>query len=443
VPARFPVLVLVLAAVALPAAPAGAAPKQGKDFSMSVESPVYAGVTDAAYEITLTNRTDTQQLGSANIRIPEGFTLVDAAGNPEPDDLIELRNLNLAADAPPLTVSVGLRMPCEGGTYDTWEVEAKQSNDFSGAPGNSLTQVGATPSTTVLESCRLRFVDADEATSTPSGQPASAEIGEAVRAVAFDPDSDRLITVEAVDGSPTAGLLDWFDGGVSVTSVPGGFSSSSSAAGGVATFSDLVIPVSGNYRLEPAATDAAGFDGEESDPFQVIEVVVDCKPGQCFAQREGAKTKTTLTGSPTTGSGLALLSLNLGPDPLSAPGCSTYTPPGGSPDYYEFQLFGIEAASTVVLEYSKESMRRRTPASLEVCFAVPGPAFTAKDGLPADTFDYDGLFGPGSGGFADLLANCPPTPVQPCVLGRNGTTGGGALITFYVPEAWSGDPRYH
>jgi hypothetical protein len=418
-------LVLATMAVLLPAALSGANPKQGKEYQMFVESPEWAGVTDGSYTVTLTNTTGTQQLGSANITVPSAITIVDRNGVAGSGQVLELRSLALAPGAS-ATVTLGLRMPCVAGSY-AWSVEAKQSNDFSGPPGNSLGPVSGTLSTTVQGSCKLRFVD----------QPASAERNAQIRADAFQPTSTHFVTVEAIDGSPAPQRLTWFTAPIALNSVPAALPTTSSAAvAGLATFTSLSIASAGNYPLH-ATTTAAGVDAADSSSFQIISVVEDCSPSDCTAELGGV----SLTGSPSSGSGFVLLSVNLGSDPLSAPGCADYVPPSG--DYYEFQLFGVEGAKTGSIEYSRQAMKMRGPASLEICFAVPGPAtFTAKDGEPAEPFDYDGDTANGAEGFAALLPNCPATPVAPCVLGRFGTTGGGAIITFFAPASL-GDPRLH
>ena len=219
-------------------------------------------------------------------------------------------------------------MPCTPAA--DWRVDARQSNDFSGTPGNVLGPLTADSviNTSLAGTCSLRFVDADPSTGTLSGQPAGTEINQPVRAVAFTPSSSQLVTVEAVDGSPAQARLTWFGEAIAVSSDPGGYSTSGTASAGLATFSDLVIPVSGNYTLA-ATTAAPGVATGESDPFQVIGVVEDCRPSACSAQLSvnGAKSSVTLTGTPTEGSGFALLSLNLGADPIGASGCAGYVPP--------------------------------------------------------------------------------------------------------------------
>jgi hypothetical protein len=426
VPARLLVVFIALAATGLSAAPAVAAPD--KPFEMVVApASEWAGVTNGAYTVTLTNKTKTQQLGSADVTVPAAITIVDRNGLGGSGNVLELRNLALAPDGGTVTITLGLRMPCVAGAYD-WAVEAKQSNDFSGPPGNSMGPVAGNRTTTVQGSCRLRFV----------GQPASAEKNDQIRADAFQPESSKLVSVEAIDArSEGATHTDSFNGSITLSSVPDALPPTSSTANaGLATFPSLSIPASGNYTLRATA---AGVERGDSNGFQIIDVVEDCKPSSCSAlSPQGAKSKATLTGTPTSSGGFALMSLNLGPDPLLSDGCAGYVAPG--PDYFEFQLFGVGGAKTVVVEYTKQAMKQRSPSSLQVCFAVPTGGFTARDGLPAKPFDYDGPGGE-AGGFAGLLPNCPAMPVEPCVLDRSPVAGGGAAITAYDPR--SGDPRMH
>jgi hypothetical protein len=433
---RFLLVVIALAAAALPAGPAAAAPTKGKDFSMSVQ-PAAAGVTydspvaDGSAEdfaITLTNSTGTQALGSANVTVPTGITITDRNGNGGTGQTIEFRNLAIPAGTS-RTLVVGLRMPCAG-TY-AWDVNAKQSNDYSGT-GNDLNYSGAKPVTTIQGTCKLRFVT----------QPADATIIQPISTQPFTaPSADNVITIEAVDGRPSPAVLDWFNGSVRLTSNPNGFFSTVNAIAGVAKFSDLSIPVSDNYTLVPTAPSDAGFTGSASNSFQVVDKTASCTTNGCIVQAlKGTKSETSLSGANVSGSGLAVLSLSLGVDSLSSAGCKgKYTPHGSSPDYYEFRLFGVEADMTATLQYPGANK----PSLLDVCFAAPGPPFHAKDGSLAPAFDYDGD-GPSTIGFAALLPNCTSkTPSEPCVLGRNGLPMGGSQITYYVPSAWSGDPRMH
>lgn len=423
---RFLLAVGLAVLAASPAAPALAAPN--KPFEMNVTPTTWAGVTDD-FTVTLTNKTATQQLGSADVSIPTAFTVTapPSLGSVTSGNVLQLRNLGLPPGGS-VTVTLTLRMPCVSGDY-AWGVDAKQSNDFSGPPGNALGPVSGTRSTTVNGSCTFRFVD----------RPASAEKTAQIRADAFQPTSTHVVTVEAIDGSPQPQRLTWFTGTVDLRLAqtgPGTLSpspASSAALDGLASFANLTIDASGNYNLR-ATTTAAGFVAADSNGFQIIDDVADCNGSSCRAQVAGKQTTSTLTGAAVSGSGFALLSLNLG----TAPVCSGYRPV--TTEYYEFQLAQAVGDKTIVATYSKAAMKNVAgPSALEICFAAPD-TFTAKT-LPAAPFDYDGDSANGKEGFVGLLPNCPATPTQPCVLSRSGTSGGGAIVQFFVPAAW-GDPRY-
>lgn len=422
-------LVLVIAAaVALQAAPAFAAPS--KPYRMDVESPQWAGVTDASYTVTLTNLTKTQELGSADITVPDELTIVDRNGIAGSGNVLQLRNLALQPGGSH-TITIGLRMPCVAGSYG-WDVHAKQSNDFSGTPGNDLGPVSGTRATSVEGSCSLRFSD----------QPAGAEKGAQIRADAFVPTSSRFVSVEALDGSPAPQRLTWFTGTVElrlVQSGPGALTpspASDAADAGLASFSSLSIDLSGNYNLR-ATTAAPGVTAVDSAGFQVVGDAADCNSASCRAQVSGTQTTSTLTGTAVAGDGFALLSLNLGTDPL----CTGYKPP--TSDYYEFALTGAVGDKTIVASYSSTAMKNFKGGlnALQICFAAPQP-FTATTG-PAAPFDYDGDPANGAEGFVGLLPDCPVTPEGPCIVDRIPTGGGAAEVLFFVPAAWGNDPRYH
>jgi hypothetical protein len=423
---------IVVAALAVSAATAAAA-STSKPYEVALSpASVPAGVTVGAFTVELTNRTATQQIGSANVTAPAAFTLVGPPALNRPGtvtasgNLLTLRDLALPPGAS-VTVTVGVRMPCVAAVY-SWAVQAKQSNDFNGPPGNTLGPLLGSLTTTVDGACSLRF----------AAQPAGTEKNEQIRAEAFQPASTQLVSVEAVDGSANPQRLTWFTGPVTMRLGPTSYlgrldpaAGSVAAAAGLASFADLRIDASGVYNLR-ATTTAAGFTAGDSQSFQVVDIADACNPAKCSAQLAGKQTTSTVTGAPGADSGLLLLSLNLGPDPS----CAGYTPP--SPDWFEFQLTATRDKS-IVAAYSKAAMRTVAgPSSLEICFAAPEP-FPAKTG-PAQPFDYDGDPGNGSEGFVGLLPDCPAA--TPCVQKRSGTTGGGATVSFFVSAAW-GDPRFH
>lgn len=424
-------LAALVLAVALPASASAASPTKPYDVALA-PAQVPAGVTVDAFTVTLTNRTGTQQFGSADVTVPAAFTVVgeptiDRGSVSRSGNVLSLRNLAMPPDAA-VTVTLGLRMSCVAGTY-AWTVQAKQSNDFNGPPGNALGPINGSLTTTVTGSCALRFV----------AQPADTEKNDPIRAVAFDSSSDQVVTVEAVDGSSSPSRLTWFTGPVAIALAPTTYfgrldpaGTSATAVAGLASFANLRIDASGVYNLR-ATTTAAGFAADDSAAFKIVDVVASCDSARCSAQLAGTQSTTTLTGAAGTDSGVVVLSLNLGREPS----CAGYTPP--SRDWYEFALTAARD-KTIVTTYSKAAMRAfgSGPSALEICFAAPVP-FAAKDGS-AQPFDYDGDPANGAEGFVGLLPNC--SAASPCVTGRSGMTGGGGMITFTVPAAW-GDPRYH
>lgn len=442
---------LAIVAIALPVASAGSAPKQGKLYEVVV-SPAFAGATVSDpgapplntagdYTVTIENKTGTQQLGSANLRIPPEITVVGdrsadrgdvlpAGSDPR---LVELRNLNLANNEK-VTVKLGLRMPCTAAS--AWQVEAKQSNDFSGPPGNALGPLtGASVLNTRLDgSCSLRFAD----------QPGDAQTGEQIRVDDFAPASTNYVSVETLDGAGQ--LLTWFSGSIQVEVGTGPAPlidpASSQPSNGVAEFSNLSIGTSGGYTLRAETADAgSGFAAGDSADFLIVDEEQPCNAASCNATLDDTPpgqpplvSSLSVQGAAGTNVGHVLLSRNVG-NALTPQTCDGYDSPLGG-DHYDFMLT-VERATTTTLTYTKSAMRKVKggPAALEVCFAAPlAEPFPTKTGF-SHFFDYDGR--PGQVG---LLPNCGLTPSQACVLSRTGTPSGGAIVTFYTQEGWS-DPR--
>jgi hypothetical protein len=454
VPARY-LLLLTLAMLGIFAGSAQGAPKQGKDFSMVVKSSEPRGFTDHAYTITLKNETGTQQMGSADVTLPSGLTIVPkAAPDTGPniklddatlarggywtlDDSPTPRTLHLRAlSAPPtgagatVTVTIDAQMPCSG-TALTYSVIAKQSNDFSSnsQDGNMLTLKPSTSnlSTTLEGDCKLRFVN----------QPKQTERNTQIRADALQPASTNYVSVEAVDGRPldTAQRMTWFKGEITLAPSVGTFTAlsdpTSFANNGEAFFDNIVIDPSGLYTLHASTQDGWVGDSQE---FEIPVFVSPCLvgDGNCTTGQKLGKDGTafTVTGSPTANGGKLVLSPNLG----VRPSCAGYNAP--STDFYKFELTQA-APLTAELSQNKANVRKvGGPSGLEVCFASPED-FTGKGGTAP--FDYDGN-GPLTAGHVGLLLDCADLGGQgPCIDGRTGTAGGGAIVRVRIPPAWS-DP---
>jgi hypothetical protein len=446
-PGRTAALAAAVVLAMLFATHSASAASPSKPFSVSFSaSPVPAGVaipgampagmTISNFTVTLRNDTKTQMLGSANVTPPAAFTVVSAPtvdrGVLLPPDgtTLRLRDLNVSPGGT-VTVTMDLRLPCVAGSSYAWTIRPKQSNDYQGT-GNDLSQPPAgTLANTVSGACALRF--------TAGGQPAGAQKNLPIRAEAWQPDSPDLVSVEAVDGRDPglAQRLTWFSGAIALargsTTYPGQLVQPGPVAAdaGVARFPSLSITAAGFYTVV-ASTAAPGFatdDRAVSSEFPIVDIV-----GACGATCTFSLGATTLTGAPGGGTGLVLLSRNIGLDPS----CAGYTPPVRD-TWYEFTVTA-ERAKTIVVNYTKAQMKTVQNANaLEVCFATPGPLpFPAKNGIQPYDYDGDGT----AEGFVGLLPDCTSAPTTACVSNRGPLNGGGAFIEFFVPNTL-GDPRYH
>jgi hypothetical protein len=152
--------VALLALVAL-GATASSASAATKDYSLNIAPPTAPPGVLADMTATYKNLTKTQQLGSANLTPPAGYTLQGVTAPPAPatativDGVLQLRELALQPGAS-LTVSMSVTTACDSGSRTkSWQTATKQSNDFQGAPGNSLMLDAATSSitTTTVGAC--------------------------------------------------------------------------------------------------------------------------------------------------------------------------------------------------------------------------------------------------------------------------------------------------
>jgi hypothetical protein len=447
---RFLLVVLALAAFALSAATASADPK--KPYTVRIAPASAVAGSETTFTVTLTNNAK-QTLGAANIyvpTVPSPFIFVNPAPSTtrgtvtRSDSVLQLRDLSLSTNAS-VTVTLGLKMPCKAGDYK-WRVEAKQSNDFHGA-GNDMGPISGSLTTTVTGASggsTLQFL----------AEPASAEKNAQIRAEAFQPASLKLVRVQVLDacGGAVTGTVQ-----LHLNTADGPLVASSELSGGVASFENLSIAQSGNYTLV-AVLVGGGSTPDVSQRFQIIDVVEDCTPASCTATIEGEENSVTMTGTGGSGTGFALLSLNLGTDPLLSDGCAAYAavvPDDRLPDWYEFNTT-VDRIKTLDVVYDAEAVRAIGGVSkLQICFAAP-IQFKDKSGKTALRFDYDGLEGNGAEGYAGLLADCPyksTDRTEPCILKRQpldddrydayGHPSGGsrALVRVFVPLRF--DPRMH
>src|SRR5262245_1640106 len=181
--AVFGFVVGALALVAL-FVPGAAAPQPNtKFYSATIVDPIPATVlagSTATLTIRITNcgpvspppppttctssTVSTQALGSANVTFPDGFTGLSVVSQTPPSgkmwnppvvagSTVQLRNpgpsnSNALSPGQELTVKINTTVPSTTGKY-CLTTQAKQSNDFSGLPGNGFLRVGDEPCITV------------------------------------------------------------------------------------------------------------------------------------------------------------------------------------------------------------------------------------------------------------------------------------------------------
>jgi hypothetical protein len=168
-----------LIATCVLAPPAGAATKP---YSVVISPGTAVAGATVAFQAKFTNRTTSQTLGSANLTAPAGFSVLGASVGAHAQtvsgNVVQLRNLAIAPGASvTATVNAGVPAsnPCAPAQF-TWQVAAKQSNDFNGPPGNDFgplvdsslttsTTCGGTATRCTTASCVGTLNDADASIS--------------------------------------------------------------------------------------------------------------------------------------------------------------------------------------------------------------------------------------------------------------------------------------
>ena len=381
-----------------------------------------------------------QQLGSANLTLPAGFTLIagsvtPATAGPVVGGVLQLRNF-VVQPGRSRTVTVDANVPCVA-VDAAWRVAAKQSNDFNGT-GNDLTLVGATgspttlPPTSVAGACAsaLQFVT----------QPGDAAAGTDPLNGPFIPG----VSVKVVDGA-----------GNPVTEVPvtlslppgtgaslGGTTTVDTDPTGVAAFRNIMIATPGSYRL---IASSPGLASVTSDLFTVDQVNIPCPTTGCSATAQAGQSAVkidVLAGGQATG----VLRLSYGLDGGTPIDC---TNPDGS-DYVE--LTHDEVTFDVTGDRAKVATYRIDKAAvakvpnngatfLQLCFGSPQKFPDRTGGFAADkgTFDWNrnGVIDQLEPHlFVGLLPDCPAKPTTPCVSKRQKNQAGDGIIESRLPATF-------
>jgi len=427
----------MLAAPAAGAKPTTCASSAGKCFAVTVLPTTPPAGGTVPFTFTVTNEASTQQIGSFKITAPANFVISSASVPPAAtasftSSTALFGNLSVAPGAS-VTVTVNAVLPCSGSSYQ-WGIEVKQSNDFSGLPGNDFQRDPASDgnlSGSLSGSCSLAF--------TSDGQPAGTGVGAKILAgfnsqggpvkVGLLDASGQLITSSAATGPVSVA--------VKIDSNPGGGSLSGTTtetlSGGVASFpalstdKSLSIDKQGIGYTLIASTTSPGISTSEPSAFFTIFGSLQHCAGSCSAS---LSSKTT-TGTVTTTSS-ELLGSSLGGASYS---CATYQSLSDPFGFDVFDSAGVadqNAQFSASLDISKslvQSSRRTNASDWQLCYASMAP-FKAVDGTSETVVIGGNTFNTG------LLRDCSSTQGAPCVQTRKKGSGGDVIITFLAV----GDP---
>jgi hypothetical protein len=356
--------VIALAAIAVWIAVPAAADPTSKPYAADVSPHVVPAGATRTLTISLTNETDTQQLGSANVIAPATFTLLGAS-SPAPGgtasitgSTIELRGLSTPPGAT-TQVSVQVIAPCTPGDY-AWETIAKQSNNYSGEPGNNLFFDAANSDlvTTVSGTCRLGFdflrgpADAQVSTNitsvryTPAGLPVQVRVLDA---------AGDLITTSSASVTLSIG------NGPAGATLSG--ATTQAASSGIATFPTLSIDRTALDYTLVASTSSGSIDPGASGPFDIVDVGKNCPAGPCSSGNV-VNGNTTATETASAGASGDQLTLAVSVEPLDCPG---YTEVSA---VVTFDVTGIRT-KTVTITVPKSVAG--SPKSRQVCYSAPTP----------------------------------------------------------------------
>ena len=193
------------------------------------------------------------------------------------------------------------------------------------------------------------------------------------------------------------------------------------AVGGVATFPALTFSAVGfGFELQASA---AGATSSPSQPFDIVDQLLHCSPGQAcqsetvssqgtsaFAVASQAPTSDVLTA---TGGGFPRLS------------CTTV---GG------VVTFTVTNRSKTITMMLAKSLVQQAPnpgaAHFNICWGSP-TAFTTKDGTTS-------TFNPANDEYEGLLPDCSASGPAPCIASRHKSRAGVEVVTISAPP---GDPR--
>ena len=283
-------LVLLVGATVLPITLANAAPTKIYDLTMSPAT-LSAGTSGQTLTATFKNSTPSGNSSINSLKLfanaPSGFVITAATGIG--DEVVQPGGQSVfVSNIPPvkngrtyvltMTVTTPAATDCNGSTV-TWKAEQSGGSTVwtgSSFSGDTFAPNNVTANTTTLNaSCGLSF------TTQPSDALKGAAISPAIT-VTGTPASifnGQNVTLAIANDSPTTATL----GGATTVAA-------ASSGDAVATFSDITLPKSGDYKL--VATSIGSTSTGSSDTFTISDGNIDC--GQTVSTNNGGDTSQTV-----------------------------------------------------------------------------------------------------------------------------------------------------
>jgi hypothetical protein len=270
-----------------------------------------------------------------------------------------------------------------------------------------------------------------------SQQPSATQKGSVIT-------PNPTVTITDADGQPAQGVtvavsLQTVSG--SGTFTGGSTMSTTTNASGVATFSNLAVTDSGQYRLVASSDGATAT----SNGFQVADQIAPCN-GSCSAHgsKGGTNVDASATNAPSGSSLLVSVIQNITP-PSGI--CQGFVPLGAG-SFVDILSTGTARPDlTVIWQLDKvlvQAAGNPAASSFNICLGAVNldhpdgsntVPWTTKSGGPA-TAVPDAFLGVTM--FWGVLPDCTKKgkPAGPCVLKRNKNSAGDEIVDFFLPAPW-------
>ena len=269
----------------------------GKLYTLDVSPSAVAGGSSTLTTLTLRNESTTQQIGSANLTPPTGFTITNPAPGTVVANVLQLRNLSLAPGAS-RSFSLTATAPCTAGT-GVWNAQVKQANNFNGPPGNDFTFDAANSDVTITVGnggCKLAF----------TGQPAAAETNAVITTTPINTPAGQPVQVSVVDANDNVVALPNVPITIALAPVPptpagatlSGTKIVSTGTDGRASFGNLSVDTHGTYVLNATSP---GLTSATSTSFGIWDDAAACTGACSVTVTQTKQQSTQVNASSSTG----------------------------------------------------------------------------------------------------------------------------------------------